>query len=53
MKLNPKDWRQEVNKIIKKITLETTGKDFKDIRNESYKALESPGRCDLNIRLKI
>lgn len=51
--MDTKDWRKEVNNILKKIAVRQGGYDqFKEIGNESYLALEDKARCNLNIRLE-
>lgn len=51
--LNPKDWRQEVNKIINSIAFKhSKDKSYRDIRNESYQLLEARAKCDLERRLQ-
>ena len=51
--LDTKDWRKEVNGIIRKIAIKQGGFDkFKEIGNESYVLLEDKARCSLTIRLE-
>lgn len=51
--MDTKDWRKEVNNILKKIAVRQGGYDqFKEIGNESYLALEDKARCNLDIRLE-
>lgn len=51
--MDAKDWRTEVNNIIKKIAVRQGGFDkFKEIANESYINLENKAHCNLNIRLE-
>lgn len=51
--MDTKDWRKEVNSIIRKIAIKQGGFDkFKEIGNESYVLLEDKARCSLTIRLE-
>lgn len=51
--MDTKDWRKEVNGIIRKIAIKQGGFDkFKEIGNESYLLLEDKARCSLTIRLE-
>lgn len=51
--LETKDWRKEVNGIIRKIAIKQGGFDrFSEIGSESYRTLEEKARCSLNIRLE-
>lgn len=51
--MDTKDWRKEVNAIIRKIAIKQGGFDkFKEIGNESYLTLEDKARCNLDIRLE-
>lgn len=51
--MDTKDWRKEVNGIIRKIAIKQGGFDkFKEIGNESYVLLEDKARCSLTIRLE-
>ena len=51
--MDVKDWRREVNAIIRKIAIKQGGFDkFKEIGNESYLTLEDKARCNLDIRLE-
>ncbi|MDN6627044.1 MAG: Rha family transcriptional regulator [Pisciglobus halotolerans] len=51
--METKDWRKEVNGVIRKIAIRQGGFDkFKEIGNESYLLLEDKARCSLTIRLE-
>lgn len=51
--MDTKDWRKEVNSIIRKIAIKQGGFDkFQEIGNESYLLLEDKARCSLTIRLE-
>lgn len=51
--LETKDWRKEVNGIIRKIAVKQGGFDrFSEVGSESYRTLEEKARCSLNIRLE-
>lgn len=50
--LNPVEWRKKVTSILNRIANNQGGFEmYRTIRNESYKALEERGRCNLNIRV--
>ena len=49
-KLQPKNWRSGVNKIINSIAVQH-GKSFKELRNYTYELLEQRAKCKLDIRL--
>lgn len=48
--LNPSNWRKEINKIIRLIAKES-GLSHSIIWSESYKTLETRGKCNLQRRL--
>lgn len=51
--METKDWRKEVNSVLKRIAVKQGGFDkFKEIGTESYKKLEEKARCNLDIRLE-
>lgn len=51
--LETKDWRKEVNGILRKIAVKQGGFDrFAEVGNESYRTLEEKARCSLSIRLE-
>ncbi|MDN6292881.1 MAG: Rha family transcriptional regulator [Tetragenococcus halophilus] len=53
LSMDAKNWRTEVNNIIKKIAVRQGGFDkFKEIANESYIKLENKAHCKLDIRLE-
>lgn len=53
LSMDAKNWRSEVNNIIKKIAVRQGGFDkFKEIANESYIKLENKAHCKLDIRLE-
>lgn len=53
LSMDTKDWRKEVNAIIRKIAIKQGGMDqFKEIGTESYSKLEDRARCNLNLRLE-
>lgn len=53
LSMETKDWRKEVNGIIRKIAVKQGGfEKFKEIGNESYVLLEDKARCSLTIRLE-
>ncbi len=50
--LNNIEWRKKVNGILQRIAKSMGGYDaYRDIRNESYKALEQRAACKLSVRL--
>lgn len=49
--INPKTWRQEANKLVKKIAVES-GMLFQQVWIDSYKALEAKANCNLHTRLE-
>ncbi|KUP30324.1 hypothetical protein AU385_18100 [Bacillus halotolerans] len=48
--LNPSNWRKEINKIIRLIAKES-GLSHSAVWSESYKTLETRGKCNLQRRL--
>lgn len=51
--MEQKDWRKEVNTIIRKIAIKLGGyQKFEEVINESYMILEDKGRCNLTLRLE-
>jgi len=53
VKLDTKDWRKNVNLILRKIAVNQGGFDkYKEIGDESYRILETRAKCDLNRRLE-
>jgi len=51
--MDTKDWRKEVNSILRKIAMKQGGfEQFSEIGNESYLSLENKARCNLDIRLE-
>lgn len=53
MSMETKDWRKEVNTIIRKIAIKQGGFDkFSETVNESYERLERKARCNLTLRLE-
>lgn len=49
--INPKTWRQEANKLVKKIASDK-GLTFQHVWIDSYKALESKANCNLHARIE-
>ncbi|SDJ69122.1 Rha family transcriptional regulator [Alkalibacterium thalassium] len=53
MSMETKDWRKEVNTIIRRIAIKQGGFDkFSETVNESYERLERKARCNLTLRLE-
>ena len=53
LSMDTKDWRKEVNSILRKIAMKQGGfEQFSEIGNESYRVLEDKARCNLDIRLE-
>jgi len=53
LSMDTKDWRKEVNGILRKIAMKQGGfEQFSEIGNESYQSLENKARCNLDIRLE-
>lgn len=53
LSMDTKDWRKEVNGILRKISMKQGGfEQFSEIGNESYQSLENKARCNLDIRLE-
>lgn len=51
--MDTKDWRKEVNNILRKVAIKLGGFDkFKEVGKESYLSLEDKARCNLDIRLE-
>jgi molybdopterin converting factor small subunit len=48
----PDNWREELNKMFNKIVMKVGGKQFQEIRSQSYKELESRAGANLEARLK-
>jgi hypothetical protein len=49
--INPRsEWRTQANKILNSIGFKT--KEYQKIKDETYKALEERGKCDLKRRLE-
>ncbi len=48
--LNPSNWRKEINKIIRLIAKES-GLSHSAVWSESYKTLETRGKCNLQRRV--
>lgn len=46
------NWRKWLNKTFSSAVMHTPERDFRAIRNESYRILEDRARCDLNTRLR-
>jgi hypothetical protein len=50
--LQPDNWREELNKMFNKIVIVIGGEQFRDMRKDSYKELESRAGVNLDARLR-